>query len=190
MWCSCGSRQPTRTASPITGGGVPVGELVAATTPGICSWTTSPPWSSSRSAISQLWPASTPLIRFPNRGCTSLCRASATSRTSLAPIFGEGVVLVPSDPTPLAEIYEGIRAGIAEARDASAVADSDHTFVPHVTVAYANRAAATASIRTALDAVTPTRAVSVRFRRLSLIMMHRDRRMYEWVVLGTVALHS
>ncbi len=64
------------------------------------------------------------------------------------------------------------------------------TFVPHVTVAYANRAAATAPIRTALDAVTPARAVSVHFRRLSLIMMHRDRRMYEWVVLGTVALHS
>ena len=41
-----------------------------------------------------------------------------------------------------------------------------------------------------LDAVTPARAVSVRFRRLSLIMMHRDRRMYEWVVLGTIALHS
>ena len=107
-----------------------------------------------------------------------------------ATIFGEGVVLVPSDPTPLAEVYEGIRAGIAEARDASAVADSDHTFVPHVTVAYANRAAATAPIRTALDAVTPAGAVSIRFRRLSLIMMHRDRRIYEWVELGTVALHS
>jgi hypothetical protein len=53
-------------------------------------------------------------------------------------------------------------------------------------VAYGNGEAPTAPIREALDQVAPAEPVTARFAEISLIRMHRDRRMYEWETVARV----
>ncbi|MFK0297216.1 2'-5' RNA ligase family protein [Streptomyces sp. NPDC090442] len=52
-------------------------------------------------------------------------------------------------------------------------------FAPHITIAYSNATGPAAPVRAALDAVT-TDPATVHVDQVELIVLNRDRRMYEW----------
>ncbi len=68
---------------------------------------------------------------------------------------------------------------------------SPRQFTPHVSTAYVNRENAVDPLANAL-AHMPSRAVNATFRKASLLVFHRDNRMYEWtsatpIPIGTAA---
>lgn len=65
--------------------------------------------------------------------------------------------------------------------------ESAEGFRPHTSVAYSNGDGDGRAVRGLLDSV-PTLPVEVTVRSVSLIRMHRDRRMYEWETVSTTPL--
>jgi hypothetical protein len=101
-------------------------------------------------------------------------------------LFGEAVVIQPTDPQPLRDVRAAIRAGI-EAAYGPAEGKPTTRFRPHVSAAYVNASADPRPVREALDAITPDPA-QVTITHASLIEMHRDNRMYEWTTIAAVPL--
>jgi 2'-5' RNA ligase superfamily len=98
----------------------------------------------------------------------------------------EAVVIPPTDPQPLRAIRQAIRDGI-EATYGPPEGAPMSSYRPHVSAAYVNAAADPAPVRAALDALdVPPAAVTI--THLTLMEIHRDRRMYEWRTLTTTAL--
>lgn len=91
----------------------------------------------------------------------------------------EAVVIPPTDPEPLRAIRAAIQRRIAAVRGWELVPDVNAGYRPHVSVAYANETADPAPIRAALDAVGNPAAKTI-ISHVAFIVMHRDRRMYEW----------
>lgn len=94
-------------------------------------------------------------------------------------IHREAVAVDATDPEPLSRARRAVRAGIAQALGVDAVPGTDDTYPPHVSLAYAGAVAGTDGIRAALDAAAVP-PVTTTVRRLSLIELHRDDRMYQW----------
>jgi 2'-5' RNA ligase len=99
-------------------------------------------------------------------------------------IFREAVTLFPAHPEPFVQLRSAVRAGIADAW--GSCPENADDFRAHASVAYGNGEAPTAPIREALDQVAPAEPVTARFAEISLIRMHRDRRMYEWETVARV----
>ncbi|EWS81021.1 2'-5' RNA ligase family protein [Brachybacterium phenoliresistens] len=98
----------------------------------------------------------------------------------------EGVMLLPEDPAPFAALVQELRAGTAEALGVPE--DEAPPFRPHVSIAYSNAPADAAPIRAACEAAEPDEPAPATYRSVSLIRMHRDRRMYEWETVAEVPL--
>lgn len=99
-------------------------------------------------------------------------------------LFREAVVIPPTDPEPLRVVRTAIQDGIGDVLGRDRVPEADQVFHPHVSAAYVNATADPAPIRAALDALD---ALDLHHRRagatvseVKLIVMHRDRGMYEW----------
>lgn len=84
-----------------------------------------------------------------------------------------------------AQVRSRIRGAIREVFGSASEPESG--FVAHVSVAYANRAAPSAPVAEALSTVEVSPAIA-RIQAASLILMHRDRRMYEWETAARVPL--
>jgi 2'-5' RNA ligase len=91
----------------------------------------------------------------------------------------EAVVIPPTEAEPLRALRTALRRGIADVLGRRGVPDAGLPFQPHVSVAYVNAPADPAPLRAALDAVGDRRAEAA-IGAVTLIEMHRDRRMYEW----------
>jgi 2'-5' RNA ligase len=102
-----------------------------------------------------------------------------------AVIFREAIALPPSNPDTYAHLRNEIRSGITDAWGwCPETADG---FRAHTSAAYSNGTAEAAHLRQALTDAEPGEA-HARFPAMSLIRMHRDRRMYEWETVNSLAL--
>lgn len=86
-----------------------------------------------------------------------------------------------------AAVRDAIRSAIGEVWPA--VPEPADGFGAHVTIAYSNAAGPAAPVRTALDQVDAPPAVA-RIESADLIVLGRDRRMYEWTTHAAVRLGS
>lgn len=112
--------------------------------------------------------------------------APITTSYRRAHISREAVILPPDDPEAFAEVRTAIRAGITDAL--GKCPEPEGGFQAHVSVAYSNADAEAGPIREALDRAEPTAPATATYTQVSLIRMHRDRRVYEWDVLRQVPL--
>ena len=104
-----------------------------------------------------------------------------------ASIFTEAVVLPPSEPDAIIDLRHTIRAGIADALGPNRVPEPATGYRPHITITYSNAEATARPIRLALDQADPHLATA-QITTASLIRLHRDRRMYEWMTVAAVSL--
>ncbi|MCL2794985.1 MAG: 2'-5' RNA ligase family protein [Microbacteriaceae bacterium] len=102
-----------------------------------------------------------------------------------AHIFREAIALPPANPEALAELRSAVRAGITDAL--GECPEPEEGFRPHVSVAYSNDDADAAPIRGALDLAQPG-LVHADYSHISLIVIHRDNRMYEWETIRRLRL--
>lgn len=98
-------------------------------------------------------------------------------------IRSEAVLLVAEPQEPLYRLrltmYDAIAASLPPAKF-SQPRPKATSFTPHVSLAYINSDTPAEPIAHALRGVTQPEAVTVTFRAASLLVFHRDRRMYEW----------
>ncbi|MFL4496518.1 2'-5' RNA ligase family protein [Streptomyces sp. VTCC 41912] len=78
---------------------------------------------------------------------------------------------------PPADVRAALRDAIGTVWDT--VPEAADGFRPHITIAYSSADGPAAPVRTALDAMTSAPA-TVHVDQVELIVLHRDRRMYEW----------
>ncbi|MFE3770815.1 2'-5' RNA ligase family protein [Streptomyces sp. NPDC059122] len=78
---------------------------------------------------------------------------------------------------PPAAVRTALRAAIGTSWDT--VPEPADGFRPHITIAYSNADGPAAPVRAALDTVKAAPA-TVRVDQVELIVLHRDRKMYEW----------
>lgn len=102
-----------------------------------------------------------------------------------AVIFREAVALPPSNPAAFAHLRSEIRAGIADAWGYAP--EKAEGFRAHTSIAYSNGEANRAAIRETLNLEHFKPAVT-KIRRVDLIRMHRDNRMYEWESQASIIL--
>ena len=112
--------------------------------------------------------------------------APITTTYRRAHIVGEALILPPDDPEAFTDVRRAVRAGITEVL--GECLEPEGGFRAHVSAAYSNADADAAPIRAALDRAAPNTASSATYTQVSLIRMHRDRRMYEWETVRTVLL--
>jgi 2'-5' RNA ligase len=98
----------------------------------------------------------------------------------------EAIVIPPIDPEPLRALRTAIRAGIGDVRGKDQVPDAADGFRPHVSAAYVNADEDPNAVRARLDSIC-VEPVRVSVEHVSLIEMHRDNRMYEWLTTEQVA---
>jgi len=114
---------------------------------------------------------------------------------SPAPTFGqvivadEAVVLPPDGEgeETIRAVREAIRAGIGSVWGAGKVPESSSHFRPHVSIAYSNRTQEAAPIVNAI-AEAGEQSVGLDVSTVSLIVIHRDRKVYEWEVVSEVPI--
>jgi hypothetical protein len=118
------------------------------------------------------------LIRLP----------AATVTFHRAVLHREAVVVPPIDPEPLRQVRAAIRQGIADVWADDRVPEGTG-YRPHVSTAYFNAPEDPAHVRRLLDQVQ-AQPVTVTLHAASLIVMHRDRRMYAWTTTATAPIGS
>ncbi|MGW0491129.1 2'-5' RNA ligase family protein [Streptomyces olivaceus] len=97
-------------------------------------------------------------------------------------------ILLPARPSePVHRVREAIRAAIGEVLGREQVPESADGFTPHVSVAYSAGAGPMAPVLGALAALQ-ARPAHVRISSAELIIIHRDRMMYEWEPYAAVPL--
>ncbi|MFF3276014.1 2'-5' RNA ligase family protein [Streptomyces chrestomyceticus] len=112
--------------------------------------------------------------------------AAAASRLAALPPFD--LTLHRPEITPEAVRWEAspagpptaVRAALRDAiRSVRGTVDGPEEFAPHISIAYSNSAGPAAPVQAALDTVdTPPATAHV--DHVELIVLHRDRRMYQW----------
>ena len=102
-------------------------------------------------------------------------------------VADEAVVLPPDDEAKVHAVRNAIRQGIEDVRGAGNVPESADHYRPHVSAAYSNGHQDAAPLRASLSAVQPS-AARVALPSASLIVIHRDNRVYEWETLQEVPI--
>lgn len=109
-----------------------------------------------------------------------------TTTFQRAHISREALILPPDVPQAFTDVRRAIRQGITDALGDCPEAETG--FRAHVSAAYSNAEADAGPIRAALDQAEPDTPAAATYTHVSLIRMHRDRRMYEWDTLRTIPL--
>lgn len=104
-------------------------------------------------------------------------------------VADEAVVLPPDDEAKVHAVRDAIRKGIADVIDRASVPESADHYRPHVSVAYSNGHQDAAPLLDALKGVEPSPA-RVPITAASLIVIHRDKRVYEWETAREVPIGS
>ncbi|WP_262387258.1 2'-5' RNA ligase family protein [Streptomyces sp. TRM49041] len=86
---------------------------------------------------------------------------------------------------PVSAVRDAVRAAIGDVW--SQVPEKPDGFAPHVTIAYSNSDGPDGPARKALDSVDAA-PVLARVRAVELIVLNRDKRMYQWETLARVPL--
>lgn len=94
----------------------------------------------------------------------------------------EAVVLKAEPPQPLYELKQAMYDAIAPVLDPAKFPEprpEPGRFTPHVTAAYVNNEGPAGPIAKAVSSINP-QPVTVTFSAVTLLVFHRDHRMYEW----------
>jgi 2'-5' RNA ligase len=103
-------------------------------------------------------------------------------------VVADEAIALPVEPAPLLKhIRTEARAAIADVWGPSRVPEDAARFRPHVSVAYLNTAGTAEPYISAVATVRTQPAIAT-IRKLSLIRMTRDHRMYEWETVATIPL--
>ncbi|WP_338017433.1 2'-5' RNA ligase family protein [Streptomyces adustus] len=102
-----------------------------------------------------------------------------------AVIDPEAILLHVHPDTPVRRVRDSVRAAIGDVLDE--VPERADGLTPHVSVAYSASDGPAVPVETALATIdlTPART---RITSAELIVLHRDRQMYEWETYATVPL--
>lgn len=104
-----------------------------------------------------------------------------------APVVDPEAILVPARPADAVnEVRDAVRAAIGDVREVPERADG---FTPHVSIGYSNDTGPTAPFATVL-ARADIKEARARITHAELIVIHRDRRMYEWEPYARIPLGS
>jgi 2'-5' RNA ligase len=105
-----------------------------------------------------------------------------------APVVAdEAVVLPPDEESTVSELRRAIRSAIADAVGTENVSESGDHFRPHVSLAYSNREQEAAPILEAIQA-TSVKPARLSIPTASLIVIHRDHRVYQWETVAKVPI--
>lgn len=102
-------------------------------------------------------------------------------------VADEAVVLPSDNEAEVCAVRSAIRSGIADVWGEGSVPEAADRFRPHVSVAYGNRKQETAPIIETLHA-TATEPARVLVSAASLIVIHRDHRVYQWATVEQVPI--
>jgi 2'-5' RNA ligase len=102
-----------------------------------------------------------------------------------AAVLKEAIALPPNNPEAYSQLRNEIRLGIDAAWGHTP--EKAEGFRAHTSVAYSNGTGDGSAIRRALDQDSRAPAPAT-VSGVHLILMHRDRRMYEWTTVATVRL--
>lgn len=91
----------------------------------------------------------------------------------------EAIILPPTPSNGLQQLRTAVRHGIAGVVGNTNVPEAANGYQPHVSLAYANASRPAEPVRAALNRINVAPA-RVSIDAVSLIRLHRDRRMYEW----------
>ncbi|MFE2536273.1 2'-5' RNA ligase family protein [Streptomyces sp. NPDC059371] len=121
--------------------------------------------------------------------------AAAAERLAEVPVFDaeigpavidpEAILLHVHPDTPVRRVRDSIRAAIGDVLDE--VPEKAEVFTLHVSVAYSAGDGPTTAVATALAGLDHASA-RARITSAQLIVLHRDRQMYEWETYATVPL--
>jgi 2'-5' RNA ligase len=99
----------------------------------------------------------------------------------------EAIALPPAPVEQVQQLRAAIRTGMAAVRG-DAVPESPSGFQPHVSIAYVSEDQPAAPVIRALGQAPAVEPVTTTLTTVSLIEMHRDRRMYEWQTVAAAAI--
>jgi 2'-5' RNA ligase len=100
----------------------------------------------------------------------------------------QGVPLALRPWEPLRELRAALRHAIADVWGSERVPDAAEGFHPHITVFYSNAIADPTPLRERLTELRDTPPVRATIRRVSLIELGRDDKVYRWSTVANVAL--
>jgi 2'-5' RNA ligase len=96
------------------------------------------------------------------------------------PVVRPEAIALPALPAgEVNRLRDAIRAALAEILGAASVPENSANYQPHLSLAYASGEQPTAQVIAALEAV-PAQPVELVVTEASLIIQHRDNKMYEW----------
>src|SRR6266508_1440965 len=99
----------------------------------------------------------------------------------------EAVALPPSPVEPIQRLRAVVRSANADARGDDALPEGAEGYQPHISLAYVSADQPAVNVRRAIERVSADPA-KLTVSAVSLIEMHRDRRMYEWQTVKAVPL--
>jgi len=101
----------------------------------------------------------------------------------------EAIALVPMPFEPIQQLRTIVREAIGAVMSSHAIPDRADGFQPHISLAYVSSEQPASEVLRAIERVE-AKAAKVAIPAVSLIEMHRDRRMYEWRTLDVVRIAS
>lgn len=102
-------------------------------------------------------------------------------------VHAEAVQIAVQPPKPVAQLRLALRAAIADVWGEDNVPEADVPFLPHMSLAYINRDGPAAPLASAIDRVVAPPATAT-INQCQLIVINRDRQMYEWDTYTTLPL--
>jgi 2'-5' RNA ligase len=99
----------------------------------------------------------------------------------------EAIALPPAPVEPVQQLRTVVREAIADVVGPDAVPDTADGFQPHISLAYVSTEQPADNTRHAIERID-AEPVDLVVTAVSLIEMHRDRRMYEWQTVEAVPL--
>lgn len=112
---------------------------------------------------------------------TRLAELDPVMITFHRPVVRPEAIALPALPAAqVNRLRDSIRTALAEVLGAANVPEDSDGYQPHLSLAYSSGRQPAAPIIAALEAV-PARPVELEVTEASLIVQHRDNKMYEWV---------
>ncbi len=108
------------------------------------------------------------------------CAEVAPFELTLGPalLFREGISLCGRPLEPARRLRTSLRAAIADVWGQNGLPESEH-FIPHVSLAYSATDGSTDRFIDAIEAC-PLKSATITVRGVTLIVLNRDSRMYQW----------
>lgn len=118
------------------------------------------------------------------------CAAIAPLTLKIGPLAGSpGAVRFSVGPRqPMRQVFDAVRAAIADVRGKQALSDGNEPFIPHVSIAYSNADTPARPVIERVAALRELGAVTARVDGVRLVELRREGRSYVWETVGNAGL--